>query len=52
MKYFVTIDDRKYEISIKKMEAVGQTFLSVIVDGEEFAIDFWRTLDSPFIPSS
>ncbi len=52
MKYFVTIGSREYEISIKKMETGGQTFLSVIVDDEQFVVDFWRVPDSPFIPSS
>ncbi|HHT9125647.1 MAG TPA: hypothetical protein ACFYD6_07485 [Candidatus Brocadiia bacterium] len=55
MKYFVTIgppEAEAYEITAKKTEAGGRTFLSVIVDGEQFAIDFWRTPDSPFIPSS
>lgn len=52
MKYFVTIGNREYEISIKKTETMGQTGMSVLLDGEEFVVDFWRASDSPFIFSS
>lgn len=52
MKYFVTIGSREYEISIRKTEIMGQTGMSVLLDGEQFVIDFWRTPGSPFILSS
>ena len=52
MKYFVTIDDREYEVSIKKTETLGQTGMSVLLDDEQFVVDFWRTPDSPFTLSS
>lgn len=52
MKYFVTIGDKEYEISIKKTETTGQTGMSVLLDGEEFVVDFWRAPGSPFAISS
>ena len=52
MKYFVTIGSREYEFSIKKTEIMGQTGMSVLLDDEQFVVDFWRVPDSPFIPSS
>ncbi len=52
MKYFVTIGSREYEVSIRKTEIMGQTGMSVLLDGEECMIDFWRVPGSPFIPSS
>jgi hypothetical protein len=45
MKYFVTIGSKEYGISVKKAK-------TVVVDGEEFVVDFWRDPDSPFVISS
>lgn len=50
MKYYVTIDGTEYEVSMKG--AGGQTYSSVLLDGEQFAINFWRVPESPFVSSS
>ncbi len=52
MRYFVTIGNKEYEISIRNTEIMGQTRMSVLLDGEEFVIDFWRVTGSPFVLSS
>ena len=53
MKYFVAIGDREYEVSIIKTGTVGgQAGMSILLDGEEIAVDFWRAPGSPFVISS
>ena len=48
MKYFVTIgppEAEEYGVSVGKTD-------TVVVDGEEFVVDFWRDPGSPFVISS